>query len=151
MNKKVLFITQAGAIAALYVVLTFIANALGLAMYVGCLLSNILCGCIIWDVIFGSLATLLGAIGTYLIRKKAPEWCACIPPILANMLIIPFILVYAYGVPGIASVFGLELKGIPVLICMLTVGIGEIISCGILGTLLLKVLKKYRRQLFPNS
>lgn len=176
MNKKVLFITQAGVIAALYVVLTFIANALGLAsgdvqvrfsealtilpfftpaaipgLYVGCLLSNILCGCIIWDVIFGSLATLLGAIGTYLIRKKAPEWCACIPPILANMLIIPFILVYAYGVPGIASVFGLELKGIPVLICMLTVGIGEIISCGILGTLLLKVLKKYRRQLFPNS
>lgn len=176
MKKEVLFITQAGAIAALYVVLTFIANSLGLAsgdvqirfsealtvlpfftpaaipgLFIGCFLSNILCGCIIWDVIFGSLATLIGAIGTYLIRKKAPEWCACVPPILANALIIPFVLVYAYGVPGIASVLGVEIKGIPVLICMLTVGIGEVISCCILGTLLLKVLKKYRRQLFPNS
>ena len=176
MNKKILFITQAGAIAALYVILTIFANALGLAsgdiqvrfsealtilpfftpaaipgLYVGCLLSNIFCGGIIWDVIFGSLATLLGAVGTYALRKKAPEWCACIPPILANMLIIPFILVYAYGLPGVASAFGLEMKGIPVLIFMLTVGIGEIISCGILGTLLLKILKKYRRHLFPGT
>ena len=176
MKKNVLFLTQAAAIAALYVVLTLLANALGLAnrdiqirfsealtilpfftpaaipgLYVGCLLSNILTGCIIWDVIFGSLATLLGAVGTYLIRKRLPEWCACIPPILANVLIIPFILAYAYQIPGIVSIFGLELKGAAVFLFMLTVGIGEIISCGILGTLLLKTLKKYRRQLFTQS
>ena len=161
MKKNVLFITQAAAIAALYVVLTLLANALGLANYaiqvrfsealtilpfftpaaipgllVGCLISNFICGNIIWDVIFGSLATLLGAVGTYLIRKALPDWCACIPPIVANTLIVPFILAYAYKFEG----------GVPFF--MLTVGAGEVISCGILGILLLKVLKKYRRQIF---
>ena len=161
MNKKVLFITQAAAIAALYVVLTLLANAMGLANYaiqvrfsealtilpfftpaaipglfVGCLLSNFLCGSILWDIVFGSMATLLGAVGTYLIRKKLPEWCACIPPIVANTLIIPFILAYAYKFEGTVPFF------------MLTVGAGEVISCGILGILLLKVLKKNRRQIF---
>lgn len=162
--KKVTFITQAAIIAALYVVLTLLANALGLASYaiqvrfsealtilpfftpaaipglfVGCIISNLLCGSILWDIVFGSLATLLGAAGTYLLRKKAPEWCACIPPILANTIIVPFVLAYAYHFEG----------GIPYF--MLTVGIGEIISCGILGTLLLKVLKKYRRVIFGDN
>lgn len=162
--KKVTFITQAAAIAALYVVLTLLANALGLANYaiqvrfsealtilpfftpaaipglfVGCILSNLLCGSILWDVIFGSLATLIGAVGTYLIRKKLPDWCACIPPILANTIIVPLILAYAYHFEG----------GVPYF--MLTVGAGEVISCGILGTLLLKVLKKYRKQIFGTE
>ena len=161
MNQKVKLITQAAAIAALYVVLTLLANALGLANYavqvrfsealtilpfftpaaipglfVGCLLSNFLCGSILWDIVFGSLATLIGAVGTYLIRKKLPDWCACIPPIVANTIIIPFILAYAYKFEG----------GVPFF--MLTVGAGEVISCGLLGTLLLKVLKKNRRQIF---
>ena len=161
MNQKVKLITQAAAIAALYVVLTLLANALGLANYavqvrfsealtilpfftpaaipglfVGCLLSNFLCGSILWDIVFGSIATLIGAVGTYLIRKKLPDWCACIPPIVANTIIIPFILAYAYKFEG----------GVPFF--MLTVGAGEVISCGLLGTILLKVLKKNRRQIF---
>ena len=161
MNQKVKLITQAAAIAALYVVLTLLANALGLANYavqvrfsealtilpfftpaaipglfVGCLLSNFLCGSILWDIVFGSLATLIGAVGTYLIRKKLPDWCACIPPIVANTIIIPFILAYAYKFEG----------GVPFF--MLTEGAGEVISCGLLGTILLKVLKKNRRQIF---
>lgn len=162
--KKNIFITQAAAIAALYVVLTLLANALGLASYaiqirfsealtilpfftpaaipglfVGCILSNLLCGSILWDVLFGSLATLIGAVGTYLIRKKLPGWCACIPPILANTVIVPFVLSYAYHFEG----------GIPFF--MLTVGIGEIISCGILGTLNLSILKKYKKVLFSSD
>lgn len=161
MNKEVRFITHAAAIAALYVVLTLLANAMGLANYaiqvrfsealtilpfftpaaipglfVGCLLSNFLCGSILWDIVFGSIATLLGAVGTYLIRKKLPDWCACIPPIVANTVIIPFILAYAYKFEGTVPFF------------MLTVGIGEVISCGILGVLLLKVLKKNARHIF---
>lgn len=160
--KKVTFITQAAVIAALYVVLTQLANMLGLAsgaiqvrfsealtilpfftpaaipgLFLGCLISNFLCGSIFWDIVFGSLATLTGAVGTYLIRKKMPEWCACIPPILANTIIVPFVLAYAYHFEG----------GIPYF--MLTVGIGEILSCGVLGIFLLKVLKKYRKYLFP--
>ena len=160
-NKSVKYITQAGMIAALYVVFTLIANLVGLSsgtiqvrisealtilpfftnaavpgLFIGCILSNILCDCIIWDIIFGSIATLLGALGTYAIRKKLPDWCAAIPPIIANTLIVPFILAYAYEVPD----------SIPFL--MLTVGAGEVISCGILGVLLLKLLKPHRNVIF---
>ncbi len=159
MNKKVLFIVHAAVIAALYVVLTFIANAFGLANYavqvrfsealtilpyftpaaipglaIGCLLSNILTGCALPDILFGTLATLLGAVFTWLLRKN--KWLAPIPPIVANTFIVPFILLYAYGIR-------------PLWLSFLTVGAGEIISCGILGLILLNVLEKYRKYIFP--
>lgn len=158
-QKKAYFITQAAVIAALYVVLTMFINAFNLAngaiqvrisealtilpyftpaaipgLFVGCLLSNFLTGAAIWDIVFGSLATLLGAIGTYLLRKW--KWCAPLPPILANTIIIPFVLTYAYGLPG----------GIPFF--MLTIGAGEVLSCGILGMILLFALQKYRDVIF---
>lgn len=161
MNKKVLFIVHAAVIAALYVVLTLLANTLGLANYaiqvrfsealtilplftpaaipglvIGCFLSNILTGCMVLDVIFGSLATLLGALGTYALRRRS-KWLAPLPPIIANTIIVPFVLAYIYQFEGSIPYF------------MLTVGIGEMISCGILGLLLRSVLSKYRRQLFP--
>lgn len=160
-KRNVYFITQAAAIAALYVVLTLIANAFGLANYaiqvrfsealtilpyftpaaipglfVGCLLSNWLTGAIIWDIIFGSLATLVAALFTYGLRKV--KWLAPVPPILANVIVVPLVLVYAYHLDTAA--------GIPYF--ALTVGIGEIISCGILGMLLLFALEKYRDQIF---
>ncbi len=158
-NKKSYFITQAAVIAAIYVVLTLAVNAFDLAngaiqvrisealtvlpfftpaaipgLFVGCLLSNFLTGAPIWDVIFGSLATLLGAAGTYMLRRQ--KWLAPVPPVIANILIIPPVLHFAYGLPG----------GIPFF--MLTVGLGEIISCGILGMLLLFLLQKYRHIIF---
>lgn len=161
---KIKYLAQAGIITALYVVFTLIANAAGLAsgviqvrisealtvlpfftpaaipgLFLGCLLSNIIGGCVIWDIIFGSLATLLGALGTYAIRKKLPDWCAAIPPILANTLIVPFVLSYAYEVSD----------SIPFL--MLTVGAGEVISCGILGILLVKLLKPHRNVIFGEQ
>ncbi len=161
MNKKVLFIVHAAVIAALYVVLTLLANALGLANYaiqvrfsealtilpfftpaaipglfIGCILSNILTGCLPLDIVFGSLATLLGAFGTYLLRKRT-KWLAPLRPIVANTLIVPFVLAYVYQFEGSIPFF------------MLTVGIGEVISCGILGILLLTVLQKYQKYIFP--
>ena len=161
-DKKVLFITQAAVIAALYVVLTLLANALGLANYaiqvrfsealtilpfftpaaipgltIGCLLSNLLTGCMPLDILFGSLATLLGAVGTYLLRKR--QWMAPLPPILANTVIVPFVLAYVYQFEG----------SIPYV--MLTVGIGEILSCGVLGMILMGVLMKYRNVLFKTE
>lgn len=164
MKSKALFITQAAVIAAIYVVLTYLAQLFGLAsgtiqvrlsemltvlpiftpaaipgLFIGCVLSNILTGCVIWDIIFGSLATLLGAIGTYLLRKKSC-YLAPLPPIIANTLIVPFVLSYAYGVPD----------GIPFL--MLTVGAGEVLSCGILGIILIKALTPVKNRLFqPQS
>lgn len=160
-KKKVTLITQAAMIAALYVVLTLIAGAFGLdhyaiqlrfsealtilpfftpaaipGLYVGCLLSNILTGCIIWDVLLGPVATLIGALGTWALRKKS-KWLAPLPPILANTLIVPFILAYAYQFEGSIPYF------------MLTVGLGEIASCGILGMLLFFTLNKYKGKIFP--
>ena len=161
-NSKALFVAQAALIAALYVVLTLLANSLGLANYaiqlrfsealtilpfftpaaipglfLGCLISNLLTGAIIWDVVFGSLATLLGAMGTYLLRRC--KWLAPLPPIVANTLIVPLVLYFAYRIPGSIPYF------------MLTVGIGEVLSCGILGILLLLVLQRYRKYIFPAS
>ena len=158
-NKKVLSLVQAAMIAALYVVLTLIANAFGLAsgniqirfsealtvlpfftptaipgLYIGCLLSNVMTGCALPDIIFGSLATLIGAIGTWMIgraakkaasRQKAAlyKYLSPLPPILSNAIIIPPMLKIAYGI-------------IPMWFSLITVTIGEIISCGILGMLL---------------
>lgn len=168
-DKKVLFLTQAAMIAALYVVLTFIANAFGLANYavqvrfsealtilpyftpaaipglfIGCMLSNILTGCALPDIIFGSLATLIGALGTYALRRW--KWCAPICPIAANTIIVPLVLIYGYG---------LMIEGLSVLQCFgyycLTVGAGELISCGVLGMLLLFTLLKYRGKLFGEQ
>ena len=160
-NKRILFLTQAAMIAALYVVFTLIAAALGLSsmqvqirfsealtilpyftpaaipgVFIGCLLSNILAGGALLDIIFGSLATLIAAVGTYLLRRQ--KWLAPIPPIVANTLIIPFVLKAAYGIG-------------PVWLSFITVGAGELLSAGVLGMLLLLVLEKYRRQIFMVS
>ena len=141
-----------GLIAALYVVLTMLAAALGLAsgaiqvrlsealtilpvftgaavpgLTVGCVLANLITGCAPWDVVFGSLATLLGAIGTRLLRKKL--LVAWIPPVISNMAIVPIILIKVYAVPD-AWWF-----------LVLTVGAGEVLSCGLLGLLLWRSLK----------
>ncbi len=151
-DKKVMYIAQGGMIAALYTVLTIFIAAFNLAsgavqvrisealcilpiftpaavpgLTVGCLLSNLITGCALPDVIFGSLATLIGAIGTRLLKEH--RYLASLPPILSNTVIVPFILKYAYGLEGALYYFAL------------TVGIGEIISCFVLGQLLITALK----------
>lgn len=159
-NSKILYMTQAALIAAIYVVLVYIfkpisfsyiqvriAEALTILPYftpaaipgisIGCLLGNLLTGADIFDIVFGTLATIIGAVGSYLLRKQ--KFLVPIPPILANSLIIPWVLKYAYGMP----------LSIPFM--MLTVGIGEVISCGILGIMLLLVLNKYRTSIFKNQ
>ena len=64
-------------------------------LFIGCLLSNLLTGATVYDVVFGSLATLLGAVGTYLLRRH--KFLCTLAPVAANMLIIPFVLRYGYG------------------------------------------------------
>lgn len=160
-NKKVLFLTQAAMIAALYVVLTFIVNAFGLAsgaiqirlsealailpfftpaaipgVFIGCLLSNILTGCCLLDILVGSLASLIGAFGAYLLRSK--KWLVPVPTILSNMILIPFILTSPYGY-GLTDAWWY---------LVITVGAGEIISCGVLGMTLLFALQKYASRIF---
>ena len=157
-----------GVIAALYVVLTIIAAALGIAsgaiqvrlsealtilpvftaaavpgLTVGCVLANLITGCAAWDVVFGSMATLLGAIGTRMLRDRpAIAW---IPPVVSNMLIVPVVLMKVYGVDSV-DVFGSVFNGDSLWIMLVvTVGIGEIIACGVLGMLLYQALKKNPR------
>lgn len=159
-NKYVLFLAQAAMIAAIYVVVTIVfapfsygevqvrlSEALTIlpyftpaaipGLFLGCFLSNVLGGCILPDIIFGSLATLIGAVGTYALRKQS-KYLAPVSPVLANVLIVPFVLRYGYQIP------------LPIPFMMLTVGIGEIISCGILGMILWHALNKYRYTIFKT-
>ena len=159
MNSKALLVTKAAIIAALYVVLTFVSASMGLSsgviqlrlsemlcilpaftpaaipgLFVGCIVSNLLTGCMPLYVIFGSLATLIGALGTYFLKKR--KWLTPLPPIVSNTIIVPFVLSYVYGFEGSIPFF------------MLTVGIGEFLSCGVLGMLLYFILHKYAKHLF---
>lgn len=90
------------------------------------------------DIIFGSIATLIGALFTWQLRNKS-KYLAPVPPIIANALIVPFILKYGYAVP------------LPIPFMMLTVGLGEVISCGVLGMILYTALNKYKGVLFKPS
>lgn len=155
-NKGTVFITKAAVIAAIYVVLTWVSALLGISsgviqfrlsemlcvmplftpaaipgLFIGCAISNMIAGGVIWDVVFGSIASLIGALGTYALRGKS-VYLAPLPTIIANMAIIPLVLRYAYGAEGTIPFF------------MLTVGIGEVVCAGIMGVILAKALKKYK-------
>lgn len=160
-NKGTLFMVQAAAIAAVYVVLTTVFAAFSFGevqvrisealtilpvftpaaipgLFVGCLISNFLGGAILLDVIFGSIATLIGAVFTWK-QRNSSKWLAPLPPIVANAIIVPFTLYYGYGV------------NLPIPFMMLTVGIGEVISCGVLGMILYGALNKYRYAIFGKA
>lgn len=155
--------TQAAMIAAIYTALTVafapvaygpvqfrISEALCIlpfftpaaipGLFLGCAVSNgmgvALGTAVLPDVVFGSLATLIGAVGSYAVRRN--KWMVCIPPIVANTLIIPWVLRYAYGAPEL----------IPFM--MLTVGIGEILAVGVLGNFLLNALERYQGLAFKR-
>lgn len=163
-KNKVHFMTQAAMIAAIYTALTVafapvaygpiqfrISEALCIlpfftpaaipGLFLGCAISNgvgvALGTAVLPDVIFGSLATLIGAAGSYAVRKN--KWLVCVPPIAANTIIIPWVLRYAYGAPEL----------IPFM--MLTVGIGEILAVGVLGNFLLHALERYQGLVFKRA
>ncbi len=147
-------LSRGAMIGALYVVLTLIANAFGLAsgaiqvrlsealtvlpiffpeaiagLSIGCLVSNIITGCALPDIIFGTLATLIGALGTRALKKHRALAILC--PVISNSIIVPFVLKFAYGL-GDAWYY---------LLC--TVCIGEVISCVVLGSFVIKMTDKY--------
>lgn len=154
-HKSTVNICLAALIAAIYVTLSELAAMLGLfngaiqirfsealcvlpyftfaavpGVTLGCLISNLFLASAPGDIIFGTLATLIGALLAYALRKF--KWLVPLPTILANTLIIPFVLRYAYSLEDT----------IPYL--MLTVCIGEVISVYALGMPLLFGLKKSR-------
>lgn len=156
-DKKVSFLVQAAAIAAIYVVLTLVFAPLSFGeiqvrfaegltilpyftpaaipgLFIGCIIGNFMGGAIPVDIVCGSLATLIGALLAYLLRKH--KFLVPIPSIAANTLIVPFVLFYGYGV------------NLPIPFMMLTVGVGEVISCGVIGTILLLALDQYKGTIF---
>ena len=160
-DPKVLRITQGAVIAALYVALTLIfapisfgpvqvriAEALCImpiftpaaipGLFLGCLIANFIGGRIILDVIFGSIATLIGAVLGYMLRKN--RWLVPLPAVIANALIVPFVLRYGYGVVDVA---------IPIL--MFQILIGEIAGCYVLGEILCTALMKRGTRIFDNQ
>lgn len=169
-NKKVIWITQAAVIAAIYVVLTVFIAAFNLAsgsiqirisealcilpyftpaaipgLWIGCVIANLVTGASIFDVVFGSLATLIGALGTYALRKH--KFLCTLPPVIANAVIVPLVLIYAYGIPSVM------LRGVDVtyLFNFVTVGFGEVVSVCVLGSILLRVFEKYRSIIFRQE
>lgn len=153
MKNHIRYLTTAGVIAAIYITLCLvlrpisfsvfqvrIAEALCILPYftsaavpglgIGCLLANILCGADIFDIVFGTLATVIGAVLSRLIRKH--KYLVALPPIAANTVILPFVFRLAYG------------KTSPWWFLAGSIGVGEILSVGILGTFLLLLLEKYR-------
>ena len=157
-NSTALKLTQGAAIAAIYVVLTMvfapisfgamqvrIAEAMTImplftpmaipGLFIGCLFANLLGGAVVLDVVFGSIATLIGAWGGWLLRKN--RWLVPIPAILANTVIVPLVLKYGYGVD------------LPLLLSALYIAVGEILGCYVLGEILASAL--IRRGLFFGS
>jgi uncharacterized membrane protein len=160
-DPKVRWIAEGAVIAALYVVLTMvfapisfgpvqirIAEALCImplftsaaipGLFLGCIIGNLLGGGIMLDVIFGSIATLIGAWIGYLLRSN--RWLVPVPAIVSNTLIVPFVLRYGYGVVDVA---------IPVL--MFQILLGEIAGCYVLGELLCTALQKNADRIFKAS
>lgn len=155
-NSKVRYIAHSGIIAAAYVALTMISAAFGLSsgaiqirisealcvlpiftasavpgVAIGCFIANVLCGGTLYDIIFGTIATLIAAVITHFIKTP---FLSSIPTIVSNAVIIPLVLI-------MSGIGGMEL--FPYF--SLTVGLGEVISCGILGTVLAVYLKKHPR------
>ncbi len=158
-QRRLRLLIYSAVVAALYVVLTELASLVGLsghiiqfrisealcvlpaffpgaipALFIGCLLSNLLTGCMPLDILFGSLATLIGAVGAYLLRRY--RYLIPLPTVIANVIIIPLVLRYVYEFPGAYWYF------------TLTVAVGEIACAYVLGILLHRILDRYKTQLF---
>ena len=156
-RKTLIYICTASVIGALYTAITILIGPLGNAaiqcrisealcvlpiftsaaipgVTLGCLISNIYTGCLWQDVLFGTLATFIGVVGARLLRKF--PYLAPIPTVLANTVIVPFVLAHAYGAE----------EGIPFL--MMTVGVGEIISAYVLGIALYFALRGHASRVF---
>ena len=105
-------------------------------LFVGCVLSNLLgmafgLGGGVWDVVFGSIATLLAAIVTY--RMRNYKWLAMLAPVVFNALIVGVVLYYTFmNTESAASLW----------MMMATVGAGQAIVCYALGMPLYMLLSK---------
>lgn len=156
-KSNTLSLARGGIIAALYVALTYASFLFGLSsgaiqlrlsemltilpaflpeaipgLYIGCIIANLLTGGSIYDILLGSLATLIGAIGARALRKSHPLLIA-MPTVIANALIVPLVIILSAGGAETFASFPYF---------ALTVGIGEFLSAGLLGWLAYRAIEK---------
>ena len=148
MRDKISLVTRGAAIAALYASLTLIfqpisygycqvrvSEALTLTpalwpeaipgLFVGCFIANVLGGYGPWDIFLGSAATLLAA---FLTRKAKNDFLAAASPVIVNALVV--------------GLYMSHVTGLPTIMWMANVGIGEAIACFALGLPLLRFLRR---------
>ena len=158
-RKHIRRLCEAALIAAIYVILTYLCAAVGMSsgaiqlrfsealcvlaiftpaaipgVTLGCFMANLLTGCALWDIIFGSLASLIGMLGCRALAKY--PYVAPVPYALSNMIIVPFVVKLVYSAP----------EALPLI--FLTVGIGEIISVFGFGIRLDLALKNHSGRIF---
>lgn len=144
------FLTRAAAVAALYAAFTLLLAPISFGplqfrvsealtvlpiflveavpgLFVGCLIANLLLSATVFDIVFGSLATLLAACLTRRLRNRPA--LALLPPVLVNAVVIGLIL-------------SLTLENTPFLLTALTVGVGQLGACYGLGYPLSLALRK---------
>ena len=150
------YLARAGVIAALYVVLTYLAGLMNLAygpvqfrfsealtvlpflfpeaipgLFVGCIVSNLISPYGVLDLVVGSLATLLAAVWT---NRCGKRWFAPMPPVVANAVLVGAMIAWYEAGFGAGFVPAFAYNA-------LTVGLGELIVCYVLGLPLLAVLE----------
>lgn len=157
-HGKTMFIVRSAVIAALYAALTLalypisfgavqfrVSEALTLlpivmpeaipGLFVGCLVSNLIGSATPWDIIFGSLATLIAAILTYATRRN--KILAAFWPVLCNTVIV-----------GLVLALTLDL---PVFLTMGEVGLGELAVVYTVGMAMLAALKRVPTKLLGGQ
>lgn len=157
MRFSVKFVARAAIIAACYTALTLllapisygmvqlrVAEALTLlpvllpeaipGLFAGCLLANLLGAATLWDVIFGSLATLIAAVLTR--KLRANLHFASLMPVIANGVIVGPVVYYCYVIGD--SPFSVSALAL----CCGSVAVGEAIACCGLGVGLIHLIKK---------
>lgn len=158
MNRSTRSLVRAALIAAIYCLLTIIfqpisfgavqfriSEALTLlpvlmpeavpGLFVGCVLSNLLGGGIWYDVVLGSIATLLAALCTRRLRSR-PLLAAAMPVLFNGLIVGPVVYLAYVRAPGEAVNYLLLASS------MGTVALGEAVVCYVLGLPLLKLLRR---------
>lgn len=166
MKNSTRSLTRAALIAALYLLLTLIfqpisfqavqfriSEALMLlpvltvdavpGLFVGCVLANLLGGGIWYDVVLGSIATLLAAIFARRFRR-CPALAAAMPVLFNGAIVGPVVYMAYVRAPGEAVNYLLMLSSAG------TVALGELVVCYVLGLPLLKLLRRLPQQLWAH-